>query len=1755
MIRSLFQIFKLLGIYILIFGSIGLRAQDDSNFVDLGIRFVSPPPSEVKINQIFGVQAEVYLDSNTTTVPAGETVTAEATLVDPDGIIIQSHTQTWNGFNGSTDGTIINQNPPNQLLLQIPWSQASKWTIDANWTVVLRVTATSVESDMSDNISSEQVKVLMPDLDLSIDSVTATDPITGEQTETFVPNTNYSVSGSIANIGQVMTQPSVHTQVVAQLRKLTTISDNNYSLGEIMDEESIVFPGLDDDLLYLRPNSSWNFTIDNLFLDANATGQFVVIVEVNPSDGIAGRVMTEQSYINNIGAFPATFFDSDQDGLLDDGSGGGVIDFVIGETINISAEDENASSFPNLQYVPNSYNGEKGSFRGADPVFISFAIRNEGTRPVAPDDDISAKVLLSKNLLVDDSDFLVREFNLGGEGIGLGMLAGETINLNWFQQLPDNFEGDYYLLIEITNVAQSPYGTTLEPADYTPIFSLISQGKGRTDLLSLENTTDSVSERPSISKDGSIIVYEQTDNNGIQQIYMIDRKQALLQPILISKSYQSTSNEDIVGNDNSYRPTISADGKKVTFHSRASNLVIGDTNEKEDVFLYDLALNTMVRPLNANNEQLNGRSLYPAINGDGTKIVFESDSSNTGETLKPYSQILLWTIDSSGNSSLTSLTDGDGNSYNPAIDEAGNRVVFDTFATALLDDDPSKNGTIGGISSDDNGLRDVYLIDLQADKIYLASLNYLFEQTIKLNEQTSGGASMNARISGDGSRIVFESKAQNLVSGAGIASVVITEGGVGYAGNPTVEIFDAEGDFNASGAPGTGAVVTLKDSAINALTELKTDAVVVISSGQGYVNPQVQIIPDPRYPEPTFPAKATAYLSNPEGDVYFVDVADLNGTTLDESPEKLLLSQRVSQSLGSKTGGNLGSREPSINYDGSKIVYSTKSSNLLPDTLPRDDGKNFYNSSFVLPTARAILAGGIHEIEIISSGFGYTTGFLNIEDLSGSGSGAVASYDVDQRGSIVSIQIINSGQNYRLDTTVVSVAEPLGGSGFVVGDLRFKPTQGLGENRSGGGRIFKVEMVDYGLGYRIGDSESSNFADLIQFEGDGADLNGDGFPDGRINPDRVHNIGGSLFIEQRFQVEILSGSSGTVGSDILNTTLTISDKNNSLNPLIIEFENGAGSTATTISVEPGVTTISELRDELVVLIDDFMSLSSTGSITDGPLIENNQTNGNSFTFAGLSGRFSTNNPSAIQVVEESNMLIMGSGYTTVTPVVNQVPSIFGFSETKSDPEFSLTAGSGRMSLLASEDDESDDIYLYDEGTQSNSRVSVSSFGTPSNYLPSDPNAPSPPSSRFPAISGDGRYVIFSSDVWGIGGLSFDRSNQEPLVSAPTRNIYLRDLKSLTDQPSSSSLDLLFPKTDEVFEFAPQAKIPVVADFDYNGEFELSLYLNRKRLDNTQIDISRFGGGDGSSYNSKRFTTMLDPALINDLNSSGEFTLELVAFGEGNSTIAVSQTARFVVKQFSGSLPPRIKLSTPRDAVTSSSTLPINAFADDPDGAIKEVKFFANGKEISVNQQGQKSLPRTPGVTEDTMIYGTLLDINSLINDGNYSLGERGIISLFAVAIDQSNNQITSSIFNLSYTKGDSKLPTAEIRLNGDPADVNTSNEIDYRSLDRGSDYNLSLNNITGGIEEILFEQNLKFLGAKDYRLDIFSMSSTPGRGASFTVEVDENGSLSATKVLSGEGYSDDANTSLRIVPIYRAYNEGRQAKLVPNDLGTAMVIL
>ena len=117
------------------------------------------------------------------------------------------------------------------------------------------------------------------------------------------------------------------------------------------------------------------------------------------------------------------------------------------------------------------------------------------------------------------------------------------------------------------------------------------------------------------------------------------------------------------------------------------------------------------------------------------------------------------------------------------------------------------------------------------------------------------------------------------------------------------------------------------------------------------------------------------------------------------------------------------------------------------------------------------------------------------------------------------------------------------------------------------------------------------------------------------------------------------------------------------------------------------------------------------------------------------------------------------------------------SEIKNNPAFQLEDGIGRTALLSAPDDDSDDIYLYDVNTRTNTRISTSSFGTPAGYLANNDGTSSPLSNRFPAISGNGRYVYFSSDAYGREGLSFLDSNQKSDDTTTDRDLFLRDLKS------------------------------------------------------------------------------------------------------------------------------------------------------------------------------------------------------------------------------------------------------------------------------------------------------------------------------------------------------------------------------------------
>ncbi|MET0499045.1 MAG: malectin domain-containing carbohydrate-binding protein [Steroidobacteraceae bacterium] len=134
---------------------------------------------------------------------------------------------------------------------------------------------------------------------------------------------------------------------------------------------------------------------------------------------------------------------------------------------------------------------------------------------------------------------------------------------------------------------------------------------------------------PQMSKDARYIVYDSTvadlvarDTNGRRDVFLFDRQEGVTERL-------SVSGDGTQGNADSISPRISDDGRYVIFTSFADNLVAGDTNGDQDVFLRDRATGTIERiSVSTQGAQGNSRSYGDALTPDGRYIVFDSEASN-----------------------------------------------------------------------------------------------------------------------------------------------------------------------------------------------------------------------------------------------------------------------------------------------------------------------------------------------------------------------------------------------------------------------------------------------------------------------------------------------------------------------------------------------------------------------------------------------------------------------------------------------------------------------------------------------------------------------------------------------------------------------------------------------------------------------------------------------------------------------------------------------------------------------------------------------------------------------------------------------------------------------------------------------------------------------------------------------------------------------------------------------------------------------
>jgi Tol biopolymer transport system component len=132
----------------------------------------------------------------------------------------------------------------------------------------------------------------------------------------------------------------------------------------------------------------------------------------------------------------------------------------------------------------------------------------------------------------------------------------------------------------------------------------------------------------SLSADGRFVAFPCDSENllgpafGYSQILVRDRQSG-------TNTIVSVDSLGAPGNSFSSSPAISADGRFVAFRSSATNLVAGDTNGQYDVFVHDRATGVTSRvSVDSFGIQGNDRSYLSSISGDGTVVAFYSYATN-----------------------------------------------------------------------------------------------------------------------------------------------------------------------------------------------------------------------------------------------------------------------------------------------------------------------------------------------------------------------------------------------------------------------------------------------------------------------------------------------------------------------------------------------------------------------------------------------------------------------------------------------------------------------------------------------------------------------------------------------------------------------------------------------------------------------------------------------------------------------------------------------------------------------------------------------------------------------------------------------------------------------------------------------------------------------------------------------------------------------------------------------------------------------
>ncbi len=302
------------------------------------------------------------------------------------------------------------------------------------------------------------------------------------------------------------------------------------------------------------------------------------------------------------------------------------------------------------------------------------------------------------------------------------------------------------------------------------------------------------------------------------------------------------------------RAAFSADSQHIIFAS-FDTAIEPQADENNDIFIKDLATGA-ITPLSIGPGGVNANSntsFWEQVVGN--KVLVNADASNLGPVdVNGKTDVYALNLQTGVWSLLSTNSLGQqGNNFSVrgALSADGTKVVFNSLATNM-------------VAGDTNGVYDVFVKDLNTGVVTLVSAN----AAGVIGNAESGSSSFAARFSPDGTKVMFESAATNLVAGdtnnaidifikdlaTGAVTLVTsnaagTIGGVGgsdgrFSPDGTKVIFTSASNNLVAGDTNNRSDVFVKDLLTGVVTRVSLDAAGMQLSGnssQGRFGPDGSI--------------------------------------------------------------------------------------------------------------------------------------------------------------------------------------------------------------------------------------------------------------------------------------------------------------------------------------------------------------------------------------------------------------------------------------------------------------------------------------------------------------------------------------------------------------------------------------------------------------------------------------------------------------------------------------------------------------------------------------------------------------------------------------------------------------------------------------------------------------------------------------------------------------------------------------------------